>query len=281
MNAMASSCQKNDAARAGLAQALEGFYEKYNRRELVSPDPLELLFQYDDLYDREIAGLIASSLAYGGVKQIVRSVSTVLEKMGPSPRDFLDSSSPQTLKRTFAHFKHRFTDGESLAGMLCGVKRAIEVNGSLQACFLSSMNPAEQTVVDAIAGFVTQLTAVEGGEDNYLLPSPVKGSACKRLNLFLRWMVRQDDVDPGGWDAVGRHKLVIPLDTHMHAIGLALGLTERRQANLATALEITGAFRALCPDDPVRYDFALTRIGMRGLDDVAAFVKQSNGPGEA
>ncbi|MBW2545477.1 MAG: TIGR02757 family protein, partial [Deltaproteobacteria bacterium] len=95
------------------------------------------------------------------------------------------------------------------------------------------------------------------------VPLPAKGSACKRLNLFLRWMVRRDDVDPGGWDDIPPSKLVIPLDTHMHRICLAFGFTKRKQADMKTALEITDSFRAIVPDDPVRYDFALTRLGIR------------------
>jgi uncharacterized protein (TIGR02757 family) len=105
------------------------------------------------------------------------------------------------------------------------------------------------------------------------VPSPVGGSACKRLNLFLRWMVRQDGVDPGGWDNVPQSKLIVPVDTHMHRICLRLGLTTRKQANMATALEITEGFRALAPDDPVRYDFSLTRLGIRRDADLADCLK--------
>ena len=108
-----------------------------------------------------------------------------------------------------------------------------------------------------------ELSAPFPGKPRSLLPSPVAGSACKRLNLFLRWMVRRDEVDPGGWDHVPPSKLIVPLDIHMHRISLQLGLTGRKQANLKAACEITNAFRAIEPDDPVRYDFSLTRLGIR------------------
>ncbi len=98
-----------------------------------------------------------------------------------------------------------------------------------------------------------------------LLPSPGKGSACKRLNLFLRWMVRSDDVDPGGWSGVDAGKLIVPLDTHMHRMGLEVGLTRRKQADMQAALEVTRAFRTIAPEDPVRYDFALTRLGIHDI----------------
>ncbi|MCD6487215.1 MAG: TIGR02757 family protein, partial [Syntrophobacterales bacterium] len=107
---------------------------------------------------------------------------------------------------------------------------------------------------------------------NSLLPSPAKGSACKRLNLFLRWMVRHDDVDPGGWDDISSSKLIIPLDTHMHRICLALGITKRKQADMKTALEITRSFQVMAPHDPVRYDFALTRLGIRKDTDITSFL---------
>ena len=114
-----------------------------------------------------------------------------------------------------------------------------------------------------------------------LLPSPSAGSACKRLNLFLRWMVRQDNVDPGGWDSVSPAKLIIPLDTHMHRIGRRLGLTPRRQADLRTAIEITEGFRGICPSDPVRYDFALTRLGIRRDEGVEDFLSGALRTGQA
>ena len=106
---------------------------------------------------------------------------------------------------------------------------------------------------------------------NSLLPLPDRGSACKRLNLFMRWMVRQDAVDPGGWSGVPLSKLIIPLDTHMHRISRAMGLTSRRQADMGTAMEVTRAFQKFAPDDPLRYDFVLTRLGIRKDMDVTQF----------
>ena len=110
-------------------------------------------------------------------------------------------------------------------------------------------------------------------KENSLLPCPEKGSACKRFHLFLRWMVRNDAVDPGGWDGISASKLIVPLDVHMHRICMRLGLTSRAQADLKTALEVTGRFRAIVPEDPVRYDFALTRIGIRNDIDLAEIME--------
>ena len=250
-------------------ERLEGLYSTYNRRCYVHPDPLEFLYDFHDPLDVEVVGVIASSLAYGNVKQILRSVSLVLEKMGPSPSAFLLNSPVNRLAEPFSDFKHRFTTGEELARLLCGVRGVIEKHGSLQECFMSRLRRDDHTVIPALSAFVENIFP-EGCD--FLIPTPGRGSACKRLNLFLRWMVRRDEVDPGGWDGVPPSKLLVPLDTHMHRIAMTLGLTKRKQADLRTAIEITEAFRKLCPSDPVRYDFVLTRFGIRkDLDPAALF----------
>jgi uncharacterized protein (TIGR02757 family) len=124
------------------------------------------------------------------------------------------------------------------------------------------MSDGDKTVIPALNFFATALT-VENSNPGHLIALPEKGSACKRMNLFLRWMVRKDRVDPGGWHGVPVSKLIIPLDTHMHKISLKLGFTAKQQANMNTALEITTGFRQIIPGDPVKYDFVLTRFGIR------------------
>ena len=242
--------------------ALEELYARLNRREYVHPDPLEVLYDYEDPTDREVVGLVAASLAYGRVRSILNSVHRVLERM-PSPRRFVTETTAEEMRATFADFKHRFATGEQLAAMLLGIGSAIQRHGSLQACFRAGLRHEHESVVPALTAFVAELRLAAGGKDDHLLPRPERGSACKRLNLFLRWMVRRDAVDPGGWDGVPPAKLIVPLDVHMHRICRALGLTRREAADLRTAVEVTDAFKAFAPDDPVRYDFALTRLGIR------------------
>lgn len=261
-------------------EALEDLYVTYNRRELVHPDPLEFLYAYDDLSDREIVALVASYLAYGRVAQILKSVRRVLERM-PAPAEFVRGASPETLRSTLAGFKHRFTTGETLAALLSGARCAIERHGSLGACFGAGLSDRDETVLPALTAFVGELnsgapchSAKHEAGHKPPLPSPAEGSACKRLNLFLRWMVRRDAVDPGGWDHVPPSKLIVPLDTHMLRIGRALRLTQRSQADIRTAQEVTAAFRAFAPDDPVRYDFALTRLGIRHDADLDGFLRR-------
>jgi len=256
-----------------LKEALDELYSKYNRRAFVHPDPLEFLYDYEDLCDREVVGLVASSLAYGRVVQILKSVSLVLDRM-PSPSAFLRRASLGSLCSAFAGFRHRFTTGEDLSAMLFGAKRVIERYGSLHGCFTSALAHDHDTVLPALSVFMKELGAGTDGGPAFLLPSPERGSACKRANLFLRWMVRRDDVDPGGWSDVPASKLIVPLDTHMHRVCRALRLTDRKQADMRAAAEITAAFREISPDDPVRYDFAITRLGIRTDTDLEAFLRR-------
>ena len=252
-----------------IPEQLERLYRTYNRREFVTPDPVEFLYRYEDPADREIVGLVASSLAYGRVRQINNSIAKILDEMGAAPSRFVRDSSPGSLNRTFSRFKHRFTTGEEMVGMLLGVHGVLCRYGSLNTLFARAFAEGTGMIVPALCRFIGELNGEYGSRKNSLLPSPARGSACKRLHLFLRWMVRRDGVDPGGWDTVPPSALVVPLDTHMHRVCLRLGLTRRRQADIKTALEATDAFRKMVPNDPVRYDFVLTRSGIwenAGLD---------------
>jgi uncharacterized protein (TIGR02757 family) len=242
---------------------LETLYLKFNKREFVHPDPLEFLYGYDKPGDREIAGLIASSLAYGNVKQILKSVSKVLSRMGDSPHDFLMDTEKEELYSVFKDFKHRFTTGWELSLLLHSAKSAIREYGSLENCFMSGYRDSDSDLIPAMSNFVKIMSAAFKNGETYLLPCPSRGSACKRLNLYMRWMVRKDDVDPGGWDDVPKSKLIVPVDVHMWNICSSAGFTKRKQANLKAAVEITAKFAELNPDDPVKYDFCLTRFGIR------------------
>jgi len=252
---------------------LKKLYDHYNARKFVHPDPLEFLYSYRNIRDREIVGLLAASLAYGRVAQILKSVSSVLTILGPSPHLYLKKSDDSSLSHAFSGFTHRFAKGRHLAAMLSGVKTVVNAHGSLNQCFIDGMAGDHDTLIPAMTFFTGQIAASQN-KMGHLLARPEKGSACKRLNLFLRWMVRKDKVDPGGWEGIPRSHLIIPLDTHMHKVGLGLGLTARKQADMRTALEITEGFRTLAPDDPVKYDFALTRLGIRQEMDMDVFIRE-------
>ncbi|MBI5725528.1 MAG: TIGR02757 family protein [Planctomycetes bacterium] len=247
------------------AGSLEELYLRYNHRRYVHPDPLEFLYGYDDPADVEVAGLIAAGLAYGRVRQILASVRKALDRLGPNPAGFVRKTSTGRFEKTFADFKHRFTTGRQMAGLLAGIKKTLADHGSLEACFAGELRAGgESDVMAGLSGLVDRLDKPAGGLVRQFLSDPVRGSACKRLHMFLRWMIRSDGVDPGTWRTASPSALLVPLDTHMFRLARALGATARTAADLRAAREITAAFAAVQPDDPVKYDFCLTRIGIRG-----------------
>lgn len=238
---------------------LQQLYRKYNQVSYLFSDPVLLVHEYSSPADREVAGLLAATLAYGRVGQILKHVESLLSVMG-SPAAFARETSLHDATRAFRGFRHRFTSGEEVAVLVYGAGRLIGAHGSLGALFKSLSNRRDETVLPALTAFAHALRGF--GACDSLVSDPAKGSACKRLNLYLRWMIRRDAVDPGGWTGVSRSKLIVPLDTHMHRVGLSQGWTSRRAADMRTALEITAALRAMAPRDPIRYDFALTRSGI-------------------
>jgi len=220
------------------------------------------LYDYPDPLDREIVGLVASALAYGRVAQILKSVDQALKVLGPAPHAHLAQASPAGLGEDFRGFRHRFAGGAHLAFLLSGIQRIQADFGSLRACLSREMERSGRRLWPALNAFCARLRA--GGDPGHLVPVPDRGSACKRLLLFLRWMVRRDAVDPGGWEIIGAENLIVPLDVHMHRAGRLLGFTSRHQADARTAMEVTEGFARWVPEDPVRYDFVLTRVGIWG-----------------
>jgi uncharacterized protein (TIGR02757 family) len=227
--------------------------------------------------DREIVAFVAAGLAYGRVAQILRSVEWVVERLGPRPRRFLERASRRVLRDGFSHFRHRFTSGDDLVATLWGLKGVLARHGSLEGCFVAHARPRDDTVLPALCAFMDELRGGREGNGNALLVSPRGASACKKLNLFLRWMVRKDAVDPGGWEGVSPSRLIVPLDVHMHRVARRLGMTRRLQADMRTALEVTAAFRRLAPADPARYDFVLTRPGIWGREAWDDFSRHAMG----
>ena len=244
-----------------LRTRFERLYGRANHHRCIYPDPLHFVHRYEVKQDQELAGFIASSLAFGRVSQINRTLQTLFRRIG-RPRHYLKSRRLSSIKNDFVDFRHRFAKGEDLVALLVGLKRTIQIYGSLSSCFERGVESTAATLFPALAAFVGKLKDCMEGKPSFLLPDPGKGSAVKRLNLFLRWMIRHDQVDPGVWEGFPKAKLIIPLDTHMYRACLNVGFTQRRQPNLRTALEVTECFRKINPEDPVKYDFALTRMGM-------------------
>ena len=232
-----------------LKNLLESLYKKLNKRELVDPDPLKFLYDCPDIKDREITGLLASSLAYGRVAQILKSIDKILLPMQERPFDFVTSHSGHDFAAIYKGFVHRFTTDTDIVRLFCGIQHVIKEYGNFENLYLCGVEK-----------FAEEMNL---SQKSYLIPSPSDGSACKRLNLFFRWMVRSDEVDPGGWTKAEPAGLVVPLDTHAFKAAKILGFTSKKAPNYKTALEITSHFAEISPDDPVKYDFALTRFGIR------------------
>ncbi len=239
---------------------LEKLYTKYNHLCYVSPDPLQFCRPYKYKEQQEIVCLIAASFAYGNVKQIIKAVNNILLNLGPRPKDFLLKTTKPELKKMFKNFKYRFTTGAETADFLWAISQTVKEYGSFENLFLKFYKPNKDFVF-ALKNFAAHLRSY--GDINTLIPNPAKNSALKRLNLFLRWCVRCDEVDLGCWKGVNCADLLIPLDVHMHRAAKALGLTKRNQADLKTALEISANLAKINPQDPIKYDFCLTRFGIR------------------
>ena len=240
-------------------ESLEILYRTYSRKRFIHPDPIEFLFKYP-LSDREIVGLLAALLAYGRVAQILKSVQDALDRLS-EPLVTTTSASRAELCRMFRGFKHRFTTGGEVAALLFAAGKIIADHGSLGHFVAAAHAPNAPTILPAMKALTDALTDEARGECPSLVSDPGRGSACKRLNLYFRWMIRKDRIDPGGWP-VSPSILMVPLDTHMHRFALSHGLTARKAADMKTAIEITDGFRRFNPKDPVKYDFALTRLGI-------------------
>ncbi|NLB82678.1 MAG: TIGR02757 family protein [Synergistaceae bacterium] len=254
-----------------LLPLLEENYIKWNRREWISPDPLELVLAYNRVDDREIVAFIASSLAYGRAAQIVKSASSILATLGSSPAAFLRQSPAGYLRSLCSSFRHRFTSGEEMGGLLAALGDILREHGEIEI-YLEKCMAGSSDLLQGLSVFTEGLRRKACMKGTFLIPSPAGGSACKRLFLFLKWMVRHDDVDPGGWTLLSPADLIIPLDVHMFRLCSALGLTARKSPDLKAALEVTEVFRSVLPSDPLKYDFVLTRFGIRREMNEQAFI---------
>ena len=242
-----------------LRDTLESLYRRYEHS--TSPDPIALVRRYAAREDREVAGWIASAFAYGRVDQIIKDVRGLLDALGPSP-------AKAVAARTFAaedlaFFRHRFHGPGDAADLLFVVGECIRREGSVGAFFARRFRPDA-----SVAGMLDRVSAetlswrAPSETLRFLLPRPSDGSACKRWNLYLRWMVRSDAMDFGLWKDIPPSALVIPTDTHVHRVSRRLGLTRRKSADWKTAEEITARLARLDPADPVKYDFAICQLGV-------------------
>jgi len=257
-----------------LKRHLDALYDGYGA-SFVETDPVCFPRRYEDPADREVVAFLTAALAYGRVPQIKASVERLLALIGPGPAAYVRRFEPAAQRRALAGFVHRFNDGRDTGLLLSFIRQMLERSGSIEGFFLEGYAPAHDDVGPALSSFARRALALDcagyyrrgslpaSAGVRFFLPSPEGGSTCKRLAMFLRWMVRPDDgVDLGLWRRVSPSQLVIPLDTHVSRIASYIGLTDRRTVGWRMAVEVTRRLRALDPADPVKYDFALSRLGI-------------------
>lgn len=259
---------------AGLAPTLDRLYDGFNVANSAA-DPVQFVWRYDTSRDREVVAMIAGALAFGRLASVLASIERVLDVLGPSPSSWLDTMDMADARVRLSPIVHRWTQGDDVAALLLVIATLRRRYGTLEGCFVAHDDPSAPDIAPGLEGFAREACGIDvssayGGLPprrpgvGYFFPRPSGGSACKRLNLFLRWMVRRDAVDPGGWMHVSPARLVIPLDTHTIRVGRCLRLTRYVSPGWRMAADITATLRRLDPVDPVRYDFSLCHMSMMG-----------------
>jgi uncharacterized protein (TIGR02757 family) len=256
--------------RPSLATSLDRLYSDYNREESAS-DPVHRVRPFADPRDREVAGFCAAALAFGRVASVLNTIDTLFHILGPRPAEFVRRFDPAGSHPELRAMVHRWTRGEDIAALLWVLRQMLERSGSIEAFFLDGDATATD-VSAALDSFSTRALALDirrayGRMPKrpgvcYFFPRPSAGSACKRLNLFLRWMVRRDEVDLGVWTRLSPARLIVPLDTHVIRLGRCLRLTRYVSPGWRMAADITASLRNLDAADPVRFDFSICHVGM-------------------
>jgi uncharacterized protein (TIGR02757 family) len=255
-----------------LRSALDTLYAEFNVDRAVA-DPVWMVHRYQQPADREVVGFIAAALAFGRVQSVLNSVEGMLQVMGPSPARFVRDFDPVRDARKFSHLVHRWTSGADMAALVWLMSQMIAKSGSIEAFFAEGLASDAVDVGDALQSFSTRALALDQkgvyGRAKpkpgvaYFFSRPSSGGACKRLNLFMRWMVRKDRVDLGVWSRVRPGQLIVPLDTHVIRVGQCLRLTKYKSPGWRMAADITKSLRALDPLDPVKFDFSICHLGMK------------------
>ncbi|MCX7823288.1 MAG: TIGR02757 family protein [Syntrophobacterales bacterium] len=239
---------------------LDLVYHRYHHRHFVGHDPVGFLYSYPQKNDREVVALIAALLAFGRVEQIHEKVRQVLSWMGSSPRKWLEEFNGSRLEGVGFH--HRFVKMEDMFTLFEGLKNLLIKWGSLESFFREAWERSGRDLLKTLYALRSAIVCNGRLRSSMFLPDPSKGSSCKRWMLFLRWMVRQDEIDPGGWHVIDPKDLVVPVDVHMGKVAHRLRFSLRKTVDWRMAIEITDSLRQFDPYDPVRYDFSLTRWSM-------------------
>lgn len=254
-----------------LKHALDRLYETFPYQERREADPVQFVHRYVLPADRELVALLSASLAYGRATQFLPKLAQLFAWLddGGGPAHAIRHLDMRRAASFLSHWRHWVTGGEDLGQLLVALQRLLAEEGGLEAAFASRAQVGVGGIGLSVSEVVQRLYHLSpeppGRALKHLLPDPAGGSACKRLNLFLRWMVRkQPGLEPGDWTVFPPSSLVLPLDTHTLRMSFNLGLTRRTDQSWRTALEVTARLRQLDPVDPIKYDFALCHLGMAG-----------------
>ena len=248
-----------------LRALLEHLHDKYNRPEFIEPDPISIPHSFSDRHDREVAGFMAATIAWGNRKAIVKSAARMMQYMDDSPADFVRNASASELAH-LQSYVHRTFNGQDFTDFVLAIRGITERWGGIGE-FFEQNYVATQSIPQVLSLFRKEFFSIEHNPHcEKHLSSIDKGAACKRLNMYLRWFVRRDDrgVDFGLWKKIPMSALYLPLDVHTGNMGRALGLLTRKQSDWKATDEITYSLREFCSDDPVRYDYSLFGAGIDG-----------------
>jgi len=254
-----------------LSSRLERLYHDYNREDSAT-DPVQIVRRYGDAADLEIIGFCASALAFGRVASVLNTVGSLAGILGARPAEYVRSFDPSAPHPELRAMVHRWIRGLDLVALLWILRQILEQSGSIEGFFVEADDPSATDVSDALDSFSRRALSFDLTRAYrrvpkrpgvcYFFPRPSAGSACKRLNLFLRWMVRRDAIDLGVWTRIRPSRLVVPLDTHVIRLGRCLQLTRYTSPGWKMAASITASLRQIDPVDPVRFDFSLCHVGM-------------------
>ena len=258
--------------RRRLQTLLDNLYKTYDS-QFLDTDPLSIVKEYKNDRDREAAGFITAMLSLGNVKAIKKTVRSVLSVMGKSPYHFLADYYPEKEPYKFRNISYRFYKPEDISLLVSWTAQMIRGNGSIKNFFLVRFNEKDPDIGPSLSSFVKRIRALDaapfykdtppaGKGAGHFLTDPEKKSACKRMNMFLRWMVRKDHLDLGLWREIPSSMLIIPVDTQTSKVSRYLGLTSLSSPGWNMAVDITNSLKIFSPDDPVKYDFSLCRVGM-------------------
>jgi uncharacterized protein (TIGR02757 family) len=258
-------------ADAGLKPTLDRLYASFNYPDSAA-DPIQIVRRFERNDDREVVGFCAAALAFGRVASVLQSIERLLAVMGSSPAAYVRAFQPVRDRRRFSGLVHRWIGGPDLVALVWILHQILRDAGSIEAYFLEGYDQSHSDIGQALDSFSRRALSCDLREAYgrvprrpgvcYFFPRPSAGSACKRLNLFLRWMVRHDALDLGVWSGVSPGHLIVPLDTHVIRVGRCLGLTQYASPGWRMAHDITASLRTLDPGDPVKYDYSLCHLGM-------------------